>query len=121
MYKRKFPKTVVENAPSQLHKRSTISSLDGSTPSMSFTSHNTNTDDDESLESPSMLEDFNHFPVENIVKTVDHCVDDETDCSEPLFNDNNDVHSYLKQTLISCGLHLKCDQNILCKSTTKHI
>jgi len=116
MYKRKFPKTVVENASSQLHKKSTNSSLNGSTPSMSLTCDNTSLDDDESPESPSILEDFDHFPVEtNTISVDDNCVDNTTDCSEPLFNDSDDAYSYLKQTFISCGLHLKSDKNILCK------
>jgi hypothetical protein len=119
MYKRKFPKTSVENASSQLHKKSTNSSLNGSTPSMSLTCTSTSTslNENKSPESPSILDNFDHFPVVNNINTEDDIdVDNTTDCSEPLFNDGDDVYSYLKQTLMSCGLHLKIDQNILCKS-----
>jgi len=115
MYKRKFPKTVAENASSQLHKKSTNSSLNGSTPSTSITCTNTSLEN-ESPESPSILEEFDHFPVVNNINSMDdNSVDDMTDCSQPLFNDSEDAYSFLKQTLMSCGLHLKCDQNILCK------
>lgn len=113
MYKRKFPKT--KNA-TEIEIRSsqpqtfTNSSLHASTPIMSNNSNSKNT---ESPESPSILEDFIDFPVEKKKKSVNE-VDDTTDCSQPLFNDDdNDNNSYLKQTLTSCGLHLKCDQNIL--------
>lgn len=121
MYKRKFPKTKTvvdnENYSSQL-KSFTNSSLSASTPLMS---NKNNSNDIESPESPSMLEDFIDFPVEKKKKTVDE-VDDTTDCSQPLFNDDdNDTNSYLRQTLISCGLHLKCDQNILCMSLNKYL
>lgn len=113
MYKRKFPKSVAENGTSQLHKKSTNSSLNGSTPSTSLTCTTTSLDH-ESPESPSMLDEFDHFPVvNNIISTDDNSVDNTTDCSQPLFNDSNDAYSYLKETLLSCGLHLKCDQNIL--------
>jgi len=118
MYKRKFPKTVVENTSSQLYKKSTNSSLNGSTPSTSITCTSTSLDNKspESPESPSILEEFDHFPVVNkINSTDDNSVDDMTDCSQPLFNDSEDVYSFLKQTFMSCGLHLKCDQNVLCK------
>lgn len=112
MYKRKFPKTrtVLENAASQLSKNSSNSPLNISTPSMSSISNL----DEESPVSPSLLEEFNHFPVKK--KALDRNEEDMTDTgSEPLFDDNDDQYLFLKQTLKSCGLHLKCDQNILCK------
>lgn len=117
MYKRKFPKTntvvEIENNSSQL-KTFTNSLLSSSTP---VTSNNSISNDVESPESPSMINDLIDFPEEKKKKTVNNYeLDDSTDCSQPLFNDDdNDTYSYLKQTLISCGLHLKCDQNILCK------
>lgn len=115
MYKRKFPKTktVVENVLSQSLQTSTNSSLRHSTPSIPTTSKNNNSDI-ESSESPSMLDDFNDFPIEKKRK-IDDDMGDTTDCSQPLFDIDDDNYSYLKQTLISCGLHLKSDQNILCE------
>lgn len=115
MYKRKFPKTKnVEKDSSQLQRTNTDTFESVSTPMLSVISNKNSSDDAESPESPSMLEDFSDFPVEKKRKTVDTYVDDMTDGgSEPLFDDNNDTFSYLKQTLISCGLYLKCDQNIL--------
>lgn len=113
MYKRKFPKTnnVVEKDSSQL-KNTVTDTLSVGTQSWSVISNENSSDD---VESPSMLENFSDFPIEKKMKTVDsNYVDDMTDGgSEPLFDDNDDTYSYLKQTLISCGLHLKCDQNIL--------
>lgn len=116
MYKRKFPKTkaVVENNSVQLMNTSTNSSLSVNTPNMSTIFNEINSNDNESPESPSMLEDFIDFPVEKKRKTVDMYVDESTDGgSEPLF-DGDDDDTFLKQTLSSCGLHLKCDQNLLC-------
>lgn len=116
MYKRKFPKTktVAENDSSQLTKSST-DSLSVSTPSMSTIFNKDIPDDNESSGSPSMLEDFISYPVEKKQKTADINGDNTTDDdSEPLFDDNDDTYFHLKQTLLSCGLHLKCDQNILC-------
>lgn len=115
MYKRKFPKTKnVEKDSSQLQRTNT-DTLSVNTPTLSVTSNKNSLDDAESTESPSMLEDFSDFPIEKKRKTVDtNYVDDMTDGgSEPLFDDDDDTFSYLKQTLISCGLYLKCDQNIL--------
>lgn len=115
MYKRKFPKTkTVENVLSQSLQTSSSSSLRHSTPSMPITSQKHNSDI-ESSESPSMLDDFNDFPIEKKRKIVDDNIDDTTDCSQPLFDNDDDSYSFLKQTLISCGLHLKGDQNILCE------
>lgn len=123
MYKRKFPKSVVENSSSQLHKKSTNSSLNGSTPSMmSLTCTSTSLSENKSPESPSILDDFDHFPVINNTNTlVDNDVDEMTDCSQPLFNDGDDGFSYLKQTFMSCGLQLKSDQNILCELITNNM
>lgn len=112
MYKRKFSKTrtVLENAPSPLPKTSSDPPLSISTPSMTSNSNL----DDESPVSPSLLEEFNDFPVKK--KARDSHVEDITDTgSEPLFDDNDDQYLFLKQTLKSCGMHLKCDQNTLCK------
>lgn len=125
MYKRKFPKSKIvdENSSSlsQLQKTSSSSSTSVSIPTKSTMSNKNISDDDESPESPLVLDDFSDFPIEKKRKTVDNYVDDNTDGSEPLFYDNNDVYSYLKQTLISCGLHLKPDQNILCKTDRTYI
>jgi len=119
MYRRKFPKTkvVAENSASQLTKMSS-NSLSTSTPSVSSKSI---LDDDESQPSPSMLEEFSDIPLEKKRKTQDNFVEDTTDTgSEPLFDDNDDdPYSYLKQTLLKCGLHLKCDQNTLSKNINK--
>lgn len=113
MYRRKFPKTrtVLENAASQSSKISSQPPLSASTPSMSSNSNL----DEESPVSPSLLEEFNYFPAKK--KALDSHVEDTTDTGpdEPLFDDNDDQYLFLKQTLKSCGLHLKCDQNILCK------
>lgn len=116
MYKRKFSKTkaVVENDLVQLTKTPTDSSLSVSKSSMSLVFSNSNSEEDESPESPSMLDDFTDFPIEKKRKTVDAYVDNTVDCdSEPLF-DIDGSYSHLKQMLLSCGLHLKYDQNILC-------
>lgn len=116
MYKRKFPKTnTVENVSSL--QSSTNSSTRLSTPSMSITSNKSNSDV-ESPESPSMLDDHDDFPIEKkrkIGEIDEDYLGDTTDFSQPLFDNNDDSYSYLKQMLISCGLHIKCDQNILCK------
>lgn len=112
MYKRKFSKTrtVLDNAVSQSSKISSDPLLSVSTQSMSINSNL----DEESPVSPSLLEEFDSFPTKKIA--LDSHVDDMTDTgSEPLFDDNDDQYLFLKQTLKSCGLHLKCDQNILCK------
>lgn len=119
MYKRKFPKTknVDENSSSSSQLQKTTSSLNCITPIKAIISNKTVSDNDDSPESPSVLDDFSDFPIEKKRKTVDIYEDDTTDGSEPLFCDD-DAYSYLKQTLISCGLHLKPDQNILCKTDT---
>lgn len=127
MYKRKFTKSRIisnenenenENDSSQYPKSTNSSnkaSLSFVTPSMSVTSNISN--DEESPESPSMLEDFNELPSEKKRKTViDNNEDNTTNESEPLFHENDDPYVYLKQTLFSCGLHLNSDQNILSKS-----
>lgn len=115
MYKRKLPKakTIVEKPQSPLPK-SSKNFLDIGSSTLSNTS---NPNDDESSVSPPLLDDFEGFPVEKKKKTVDSFVEDAaTDSgSEPLFDDNDNSHSFLKQTLLNCGLTLKCDQNILCK------
>lgn len=118
MYKRKFSRrnTNVVNVSSQFSKTS-ADSLNNSPPrpSVSAVSNINSSDDAESFESPPMLEDINDFPVEKKRKTINNDAGDTTDYSEPLFDDNGETFSFLKQTLDSCGLHLKCDQNILCK------
>lgn len=105
MYKRKFSKakTTVEDTL----LKSTNASVVGA-PSVSSIFD----DDEESVASPPMLDDFSELPVEK-KKKIDSNSNDSTDYSEPLFTDD-DTHSYLKQTLLSCGLQLNCDQNILC-------
>lgn len=125
MYKRKFPKTknVDQNdsSSSQLPKTSSSSCTNVSS-TINSTISSMNILDDESPESPSVLDDLGDFPIEKKRKTVDNYVDDyTTDGSEPLFFDNNDAYSYMKQTLISCGLHLKPDQNILCKTDRTYL
>jgi len=115
MYKRKFPKTkTVENEPhSQLLKMSNHS-LSISTASVS---NKSSSEDMESQESPPIIDNLSSFHVEKKRKTDDILVEeDTTDAgSEPLFDDNDDMYSFLNQTLMSCGLHLKCNQNVLCK------
>lgn len=118
MYKRKFSKakTVVGNASSQLRETNTISSVASSPTVSSISSKNDMDEDVESGGSPSMLDDLSSLPVNKKKKTEDTNSDSTTDCSQPMFDDVcDDTYSYLKQSLSSCGLHLKSDQNILCK------
>lgn len=117
MYKRKFPKTknAVEKPTSQL-SMTLQSSSDIGPSSVLKTS---TPDDDGSPVSPSLLDDFGDFSsVVKKRKTTNTLTDDDstTDAgSQPLFDDNDDEHSFLKQTLISCGLRLERDQNTICK------
>lgn len=118
MYKRKFSKTntIVDKVSSQFSKSSASTLENGPPKSIVSAVSDTNISDDvESFESPPMLENINDFPIEKKRKTVNSDAGDTTDYSEPLFDDNNDTFSFLKQTLDSCGLHLKCDQHILCE------
>lgn len=127
MYKRKFPKAsktgAAESASTTSQSRFTASSSltnsspSVSTPDMSIVNNHSTSDDDDSPESPSMLREFDEFPAEKKRKTVQSYAGDTTDCSQPLFDDAvvDNAHSFLKQTLKSCGLHLERDQNILCK------
>ncbi|VVC29458.1 Hypothetical protein CINCED_3A008880 [Cinara cedri] len=80
---------------------------------MSLMSQKNVLSDEESPESPSMLEDLTDLPNEKKRKTMTDNEDNTINGSQALFDENNDPHAYLKQTLFSCGLHLKCDQNIL--------
>lgn len=111
MYKRKFPKTkpLTGNLTTSTQKLSKSSTSSIETPTVSTISRNDSIDN--SPPSPSFLDEMPELPLEKKRKTIE-ISPAKSDFSEPFFE--NQSLPFLKQILLSCGLHLKSDQNILC-------